>query len=842
MKTICTKLLLTLVAAAALCVGSTNAALVGAVALGFVCTAVVALDSVLRGKAFVFRGSSTAAVVFLSLVLSVVVAKPSALAMSAPDSTVIAMHGNESVDDIARMRQNALNFWRAIGASRGGARLADALAKLSGDAQSALDTIQPNGSWADVDYSDVLPDATWSLDRHYNRLQDLARAWATPGATLYQDVATRTAMLNAIDYIETVVNSSSDLSNGNWWWWQIGIPERYGPALLLLREELGAARINQTAATLDYLIGPTLRNGTEGSQNWIWQGTNRIYHGLLADNAGSITQGAGFIADYVFIATPGVNNGIMPDFSFQAHGGNVSTGYRSQLATGQYGASFMRYVPQFTFFAEGTSYQLTPAMQQILADFALEGSRWMVFGQFMDISVEGRAYTRDDRNAQNVLSGLLALANTPGSPAQSEAAASAKRILQDWSLPLRPEEAGLAGRLETNDEAPAQPVGFRPYNFSDYAIARTDEWFISLKTISDRNLIGESINGENLRGRHLASGVTWILTGEEYRINNVIPTLDHQRLPGTTVEAGLDLSRTYHYGPGLRSFVGGASIGGSGSSAMDFHSRTHFPGESNLEAKKSWFFFGDSMVALGSGISATTNRRVETIVNQRPMAAIGDAITVDGLVQPAATGTTSHSGITWVHEGAVGYVFPGAADVQLKRANQSGRWSDIGSRSSDLHSNPMFSLWFDHGTAPGGASYAYAVLPNANAATTQAAAEDNTFEVLAQTAALHAVKHHGDNAVGAVFWQAGEIDRVRVDTPSVVFWDINGSTLELALSEPGHNSTIVEMTFAGELTPVRLLPGITIQVSGGSTFISFEVEDGRNYDCTFTIDSLGSLP
>ena len=48
-------------------------------------------------------------------------------------------------DSTARMRQNALNYWRAIGASRKSARMVAAIASIDTDAQLAFSTM--NSKW-----------------------------------------------------------------------------------------------------------------------------------------------------------------------------------------------------------------------------------------------------------------------------------------------------------------------------------------------------------------------------------------------------------------------------------------------------------------------------------------------------------------------------------------------------------------------------------------------------------------------------------------------------------------------------------------------------------------------
>src|SRR5688500_6219580 len=131
---------------------------------------------------------------------------------------------------------------------------------------------------------------------------------------------------------------------------------------------------------------------------------------------------------------------------------------------------------------------------------------------------------------------------------------------------------------------------------------------------SARTRSGESTNGENIRGSRQSDGRMYlVLNGDEYFGRDVWPALDWTRLPGTTVEQHATTADAT-YGFGMRSFVGGTGDGRNGVSAMDLE-----PVGSLLRAKKSWFFFDDSIVFLTNSITSPSGNRVETIVNQWPL-------------------------------------------------------------------------------------------------------------------------------------------------------------------------------------------------------------------------------
>jgi hyaluronate lyase len=148
----------------------------------------------------------------------------------------------------------------------------------------------------------------------------------------------------------------------------------------------------------------------------------------------------------------------------------------------------------------------------------------------------------------------------------------------------------------------------------------------------------------------------------------VLPTLDRLRLPGTTVERK-------HLGPtegfegwppplGQRAFVGGTFTADRGVSAMELEAMVP-----PLTAKKSWFFFGDEIVALGSDINCPSDNVAETTVNQWPLTDAAARLTVDGGVMPATLPWSEElNGIKWAHCDGIGYYFPNP-----KRSRRSGR-------------------------------------------------------------------------------------------------------------------------------------------------------------------------
>jgi hyaluronate lyase len=392
------------------------------------------------------------------------------------------------------------------------------------------------------------------------------------------------------------------------------------------------------------------------------------------------------------------------------------------------------------------------------------------------------------------------------------------------------QEAPLWAAIEDSPIAAALPVGHRHYWESDYTIHRGGDYFASLRMFSDRTRAAELINGEGLNCWHLSDGLLWVfLHGGDYVTHDVLPTLDWLRLPGTTVERR-ELKPAEGYDakprPADRAFVGDAFTKDRGVSAMELAAAA-----SPLTAKKSWFFFGDEIVCLGSNIDDPADFPAETIVNQWPLTDPAAPLTVDGKVQPPSL--PWHAVLAdpkWAHCDGIGYYFPEPAQLQVQRAIQTGAWRSMTETGSEAtQANPFLTLWFDHGTQAKAATYAYAILPAKTAAQTQAYAASTPITVLAHNGTVHAVQQNARHAVGAVFWAPGSVGKLSADRACIAYYEETAEGLTLAVSDPTHQISTFHITIDEPLTPVQLPPEVTSMIADGRTILTYRAEKGRNY-------------
>jgi chondroitin AC lyase len=594
---------------------------------------------------------------------------------------------------------------------------------------------------------------------------------------------------------------------------------------LLMEDALDAPRPSQAGywhRTLLPVTGPTAKDTSLlTGQNRIWVATNQLYVALLTGD-----QRRAEVVRDAFAAECQVQSGegIKEDYSFHQHG--------PLLYTGGYGQGFSEDVARYVWMARGTRYQIPTAGFEALSHYVLEGAVWSIYENYYDPSVRGREITRGDDEPQQAPLSLLVLANVPN-PRQAEAIAAAKSFHQ-FVPSYGMQEAPLWLAVRSSPVPAALPLGHRHYWESDYTVHRAPDYFASLRMFSDRTKAAELIDGEGLNCWHLSDGLLWVfLHGSDYATHNVLPTMDWLRLPGTTVERR-ELKPAEGYEkrprPAPRAFVGGAFTPERGVSAMALAAAV-----APLTAKKSWFFFGDEIVCLGSDIDCPTDFPTETIVNQRPLADPAAPLTVDGKVQAATL--PWHEVLTdpkWAHCEGIGYYFPEPARLQAQRAVQTGAWRSMTETGSqEVHANPFLTLWFDHGTQAKGAGYAYAVLPAKTAAQTEAYAASPPITILAHDNKAHAVQQNARHAVGIVFWEPGTVGRLTTDRACLAYYEETAEGLTLAVSDPTHESSVFHITIEEALTIDQLPAEVGLAVGSGQTMLTYHAEKGRNYVVTF---------
>lgn len=209
---------------------------------------------------------------------------------------------------------------------------------------------------------------------------------------------------------------------------------------------------------------------------------------------------------------------------------------------------------------------------------------------------------------------------------------------------------GQAHRLLADASiAPAAPPDFsRVYASMDRVVHQRPTWAAGIAMYSTRIFNFENIDNENFHAWHTGDGMVYLYNGDLTQFSDSFwPTVDPQRMPGTTVIQG---STPHPRELGLSNAVGGVSLDGYSAAMMQLQ-----PADGRLSAKKSWFLLDDELVALGADIRSTAEQPVETIVENRRLSR--GALVAEG---PEHGWATIASGTP---RASIGYYFPGKQAV-----------------------------------------------------------------------------------------------------------------------------------------------------------------------------------
>src|ERR1700744_21734 len=109
-----------------------------------------------------------------------------------------------------------------------------------------------NSEWSSMNTSPTRP-YLWSdlplgsvsanIVSTYDRLQDMALAWATPGCSLQGNASLMSAVTNGLDWMNANIYTTSATEYDNWFHWEISGPESLEDAMVLLYPALTGTQI-----------------------------------------------------------------------------------------------------------------------------------------------------------------------------------------------------------------------------------------------------------------------------------------------------------------------------------------------------------------------------------------------------------------------------------------------------------------------------------------------------------------------------------------------------------------------------------------------------------------------
>jgi chondroitin AC lyase len=659
--------------------------------------------------------------------------------------------------------------------------VAELMKSESGDGRvkDIIGRMGEDGSFTDINYVDLSRTAGFPQRMHVSDLVHLARAYRCETSGFFKNSELKdTITLSFKFWVD------NDFFGDNWHNNQISTPTSLVELMLLIGDLLPKDLVEKGQP----IIGRAHMEASGARPS----GDRVVIAGILAKNLlfrGDRTK----FAEVVKIIEGEVkfstgSRGMQHDFSFHHRQDRVNN-------TTSYGyTKYANVFGEWSSYVAKTDYAFSVEKINHLIDYYLDGIfKQQVYGLYTDVSTQNRSVTHKARF-------------------EPKETFEIDRLLQ--STDYRKDELEQIIGIRTGELKPSQSFA-KFFWQTEHFVFQRPNFYTTVRMFSTRNRNMEvPYNGPGKPTHHRADGTNYLaLQGDEY--HNIWPVYDWQKVSGATILQKPELHPpTEIQKDGLTDFVGAVTDGLYGAVVFDFKS----PHDS-VVAKKSWFFFDEEYVCLGTDIhsdrfgSRPTSGKpysdkpsVATTVNQTRMRS---EVTVSwrGKTAKLPSGDRVLEDVEWVHQDRVGYVFPEPTTINLSNQPEEGRWSDITDAkniSDEVVNEEVFALWFDHGPLPDNASYQYTVVPNVTEKDlNETGRSHHNIEVLSNTSEIQAVKHTALGICQVACYRGGEVDlapdiRFRLDSQGMVMVKLRDDRIvELSCADPSRKLSRAAITVSG---------------------------------------------
>lgn len=402
---------------------------------------------------------------------------------------------------------------------------------------------------------------------------------------------------------------------------------------------------------------------------------------------------------------------------------------------------------------------------------------------------------------------LMALSGTPDYSSKID------KDLAAGYLRLETKPATKYKKIFINEgiQAENSPIGNWSYNYSCLNVHRRENWMASSKGFSRYLWASEIYVGANHYGRYLSHGSLQIMaTGDP--ISNIGSGFndkgwDWNHFPGTTAavlpmkELKAEVNNVDSVSGFEEELFSDETFAGSLSSqnkqgifAMKLHESPKYNG--SLYARKSYFFFDNRVVALGSGVrSALPNKEVHTTLFQVYLRTPETNIVVNkNQISEFPFSQTLSKSNNYLSDGLNNWFFVKRGKVEVSKSLQHSL-----DKITDAPTQNNFALAaINHGAAPKNADYEYMVLiqPSSNELKSTVSAfgcaKKMPYEVLQKDTLAHIVKDKASNSVGYALFEAGKLkikaDVLSVDKPCMLMTTkLASNRMALSVCDPDLN-------------------------------------------------------
>ncbi|MBP3359787.1 MAG: polysaccharide lyase 8 family protein [Clostridia bacterium] len=694
-----------------------------------------------------------------------------------------------------------------------------------------------NGTWIG------LGDSPSAINNEFSKVLVIATASNLKNGEWNQDVRNMISALCKSGY-----NGNIDKTDSEWWYYEIGIPLSLTKSLLLTESAYTREEIEKYCETI---CGFCPEIGSSNTDGWKESGANRtwkaevlFYCGLLLDNE----KGDKLIA-HAIEALSDVFNTVKKYDGFYADGSFIQHGRVPY--TGAYGKFLLESAALIAYAVDGTQLQLGADKKGRMLDWALNSFEPLMQNGAVMAMVRGRAiaryYETDHSSGHNIIDSLAKVAEITES---SELRGCIKNhVVNDKCGKF---SCSAFGRQVIDEIIADNGIGITESSDSVHVFSSMDRAVFSrggfkfgIAMSSQRIYNYEADNGENMRGWHTGSGMTYLYGQDSENYDKGFwCTVDPYRLSGTTVDNTEYQNEDGYYYQSSEAWCGGSELDGKyGAAGMSIKK----PCGTELSGKKSWFCIGDEIIAMGAGIT-NSDKTKETFTVIENKITDGDEIKINGNdFQQSGDFYNTY----WINTddkdgNKTGYFFPMRDKLSIKSETREGNWRDIHAASDRTEQNTFFSVVKKHGIGANNAEYVYVLLPGKNAGETQAYARTYMtapqFELMENSSNVQAVKNK--NVTAANFWKAGTVGGISVNHEASVIVAEDDANIKISLSDPTQTAgdsirLVLDKKAAGfsqrdcEIKVISVSPKIIIDVDTSDL-------QGRSAEITFLKNEIGA--
>lgn len=509
-------------------------------------------------------------------------------------------------------------------------------AKLVNDkAQSKWDTLNKNPDAKRLFGDDVEITKTADMTSQISSIKTLALAYATKGCELYQNEELKNDIIYCLEWFYENLYGQDEINDRgwalmgsyNWWDWSVGVPQDLGNTLIIMYDDLTPDDVKKYMSAYKH---HQKRGGSQAGRSYVTP--------LLAV----------LIEDYDLMLE-GLNEYCYYMFDIQEDGSgfrqdNLYITHAYFPYSGHYGVdSVLNRIGKVQPIVSGTVFDFT-SPKKYRPNIWFEETWEPIRFQNRNMAAFGGRYP----DSELVDGKIVALAQLEyygkfGPDEDKIIERMIRRDINDGNIDhflgyTSPGQANTLAKILDSSQGEQEPyTRAKVYYTGDRVVQQRNGYAFTVSMSSERIGNYESINGVNQNQWYAADGMLYMYLPNDpgHYSGDFWTQQNPYHRQGTTVDTQTRYLMLIDQNPYLSSqdFVGGVELEGEFAAAAmqleSYHNENGDPSKlgeskgtlpyhvSTLMAKKSWFFFDDEAVCLGTDINAQDGYEVQTVVENR---------------------------------------------------------------------------------------------------------------------------------------------------------------------------------------------------------------------------------